>query len=126
MAIAKTSVTLLLVLAVAIVALLAFSAVPAAAAAPDVVGPGDGSVPFLCPSVGKGVANNADKKPTLGQLPTGDYTFLPGHNQAGAHANPMAFNTLSPGESPGPGNVPGPGHGNSDWSPIWPQANPVL
>ena len=104
---------------VALAAILMVGVTSALAGPPPVVGPGDGTTPFLCPSVGKGVANNADKKPTLGQLPDGSYTFLPGHNQAGAHANPHAFNTLSPGESPGPGN------GNSDWSPIWPQGNPV-
>ena len=57
MAIAKTSMALLLVLAVAIVALLAFSAVPAAAAAPPVVD-GSGGTPFLCPAVGAGVLNH--------------------------------------------------------------------
>lgn len=110
MAIAKTSMTLLLVLAVAIVALLAFSAVPAAAAAPAVVD-GSGGTAFLCPAVGAGVLNH---RPDAGELPNENYTFLPGHNQAGANASMNSNNTLGPGESPGPGN------GNTDWSPIWP------
>ncbi len=110
MTIAKSSVTLLVLLALAIVALLAFSAAPAAAAAPDVVGPGAGTA-FLCPDVGAGVLNH---RPDAGQLASGGNTFLPGHNQAGANANSNSNNTLGPGESPGPGN------GNSDWSPIWP------
>jgi hypothetical protein len=83
---------------------------------PEVVGHGDGTTPFLCPAVGAGILNHM---PDAGEIPNGNYTFLPGHNQAGAYANPNSFNTLSPGQSPGPGN------GNSDWSPIWPQANPV-
>ena len=93
----------------ALAALLVFGTGSALAAAPGVVGPGDG--PFLCPSVGAGYVNN---HPDAGQLPSGDYTFLPGNNQAGAHANANALNTLPAGESPGPGD------GNSDWSPIWP------
>ncbi len=109
MIIAKSSVTVLVLLAVAIVALPAFSAAPAAAA-PDVVGPGVGTA-FLCPDVGAGVLNH---RPDAGQLASGGYTFLPGHNQAGANANMNSNNTLGPGQSPGPGN------GNSDWSPIWP------
>lgn len=112
MAVAKTSMGVLVLLAFALVALLAFSAAPAAAAAPDVVGPGSGGA-FLCPDVGAGVLNH---RPDAGQLASGGYTFLPGHNQAGAKANMNAHNTLGPGESPGPGN------GNSDWSPIWPAA----
>ena len=110
MAIAKTSMALLLVLAVAIVALLAFSAVPAAAAAPEVVG-GGGETPFICVAVGAGVLNH---RPDAGALPNDNYTFLPGHNQAGAHVNANGVNPEGPGVSPGPGN------GNSDWSPIWP------
>jgi hypothetical protein len=93
----------------AVAALLLLGTGTAFAAAPDVVGPGNG--PFLCPSVGQGYVNN---HPDAGQLPDGSYTFLPGHNQAGANANGNALNTLPASESPGPGN------GNSDWSPIWP------
>jgi hypothetical protein len=101
---------LAIMLAVAVLAaLFVFGTSTAFAAAPDVVGPGDG--PFLCPSVGQGVLNH---RPDAGQLPNGSYTFLPGNNQAGAHANENALNTLPASQSPGPGG------GNSDWSPIWP------
>jgi hypothetical protein len=93
----------------ALAAFLVLGTGTAFAAAPDVVGPGSG--PFLCPSVGQGVVNN---RPDAGQLPDGSYTFLPGHNQAGANADESALNTLPASESPGPGD------GNSDWSPIWP------
>ena len=109
----RISITLVIVL-VGVIA----STTVALAAAPPVVGHGDGTTPFLCPAVGSGVLNSPLG---AGALPNtdGKYTFLPGHNQAGDHANPDSFNTLSPGQTPGPGN------GNSDWSPIWPQANPV-
>jgi hypothetical protein len=66
---------------------------------------------FLCPAVGKGVLNH---NPGAIVLPNDNYSFFPGNNQAGMHANNNARNTLGPGASPGPGN------GNSDWSPIWP------
>ncbi len=110
-----TTRTIGMVIAIAI-ALFAMQA-SALAAAPDVVGPGDGA--FLCPAVGDGVANadahNGDNGVTgVGTLASGDRTFLPGHNQAGANANSGATNTEGPGTSPGPGD------GNSDWSPIWP------
>jgi hypothetical protein len=104
--------TLALALAASLTVVAAFLVLgsgTALAAAPDVVGPGNG--PFLCPSVGQGVTNH---RPDAGQLPDGSYTFLPGHNQAGANANENALNTLPASQSPGPGN------GNSDWSPIWP------
>lgn len=110
MTIAKSPLVWPAILAAAILALLAFSVAPAAAAAPNVVDGSEGTA-FLCPDVGAGVLNH---RPDAGQLASGGYTFLPGHNQAGAHANPMSFNILGPGESPGPGG------GNSDWSPIWP------
>ncbi len=72
---------------------------------------------FLCPAVGN--ANAADHNGQgWGALPNGNFTFLPGNNQAGANANSKALNTLNPPDSPGPGN------GNSDWSPIWPGSNP--
>ena len=107
-------------LAAIAVAVLAMS-VSALAAPPEVVGPENGS--FLCPAVGDGVANadahNGDNGVTSFTLPgSGDQSFLPGHNQAGAKSNPTAHNTQGPGESPGPGN------GNSDWSPIWPAPTP--
>ena len=88
------------------------SASLAMAAAPPVDDGTDGSA-FLCPAVGAGVLNH---RPDAGALPNGNYTFLPGYNQAGDNANPNSNNTLGPGASPGPGN------GNSDWSPIWPPA----
>jgi hypothetical protein len=75
------------------------------------VGPGSGG-PFLCPIVGNETAA-AHNGQGWGMAYAG-YTFLPGNNQAGAHANWHSLNTLGPGESPGPGM------GNSDWSPIWP------
>ena len=100
----------ILVALTALAALMVFGTGSALAAAPAVVGPGDG--PFLCPSVGQGVLNH--NPGAGGPLPGDRYTFLPGNNQAGAHANVNALNTLPAPESPGPGN------GNSDWSPIWP------
>lgn len=105
MSIARSPVGWLTLLVLAFVALLAFSVAPAAAAAPNVVGPENGTA-FLCPAVG---GPNAG-----GPLVGGQNTFLPGHNQAGAHANAKSNNTQGPGQSPGPGN------GNSEWSPIWP------
>jgi hypothetical protein len=72
-----------------------------------------GADPFLCPAVGNETAAQANGK-GWGELPNDSYTFIPGNNQAGEHANENALNTLGPSESPGPGN------GNSDWSPIWP------
>lgn len=91
-------------------------------------GPGTGpNGEFLCPAVGAGVANadsnNGDHGVALindgNALPgSGDFSFLPGNNQAGANANSNALNTEGPGTSPGPGG------GNSEWSPIWPGDNP--
>jgi len=98
--------------AVALVAVLTIGVTAAFAGAPPVVDGSDGTA-FLCPAVG---GPNAG-----GGLPGGQNTFLPGHNQAGAHANENAWNTLGPGDSPGPGNVID-GTGNTDWSPIWPPA----
>jgi hypothetical protein len=71
------------------------------------------AAPFLCPAVGNETAADANGKGWNG-LPNENYTFIPGNNQAGEHANSNALNTLGPSESPGPGA------GNSDWSPIWP------
>lgn len=107
------TVGLLAAIAVAVLAM----QVSALAAPPDVVGPDNGV--FLCPAVGHGVtiadAHNGDNGvSTIGPIASGDQSFLPGHNQAGAKSNPTAHNTQGPGTSPGPGN------GNADWSPIWP------
>jgi hypothetical protein len=110
MALAKSPIAWLTLLAAMAIALLAFSASPAFAAAPPVVDGSSGTA-FLCPDVGAGVLNH---RPDAGQLASGGYTFLPGHNQAGANANMNSNNTLGPGASPGPGD------GNSEWSPIWP------
>lgn len=110
MTVARSPMVWLAFLAALALALLVFSATPALAAAPSVVDGSEGTA-FLCPDVGAGVLNH---RPDAGQLASGGYTFLPGHNQAGANANMNAFNTLGPGASPGPGD------GNSDWSPIWP------
>ena len=90
-------------------------------------GPGVGANgEFLCPAVGNGVENadghNGDNGVALindgNPIASGDYSFLPGNNQAGANADSKALNTKNPDASPGPGE------GNSDWSPIWPAANP--
>jgi hypothetical protein len=53
---------------------------------------------------------------TIGPIASGDQSFLPGNNQAGAHANGEALNTDGPGTSAGPGD------GNADWSPLWPNS----
>lgn len=68
---------------------------------------------FLCPAVGNANAAAHNGQEWFG-IASGDYSFLPGNNQAGAHANWNALNPLDPSQSPGPGG------GNSDWSPIWP------
>ena len=77
----------------------------ASAAQPD--GPATGpSGQFLCPAVGQGVPHST------GTLASGQQTFLPGNNQAGAHVNANALNIDNPGTTAGPGG------GNSDWSPM--------
>jgi len=108
---------MLIVIAVVVGAMAATQAV-ALAGPPE--GPATGpNGEFLCPAVGDGVTN-ADSHngengvSTIGPIGSGDQSFLPGNNQAGANANSEALNTEGPGTSPGPGN------GNSDWSPIWP------
>jgi hypothetical protein len=72
---------------------------------------------FLCPVVGDGVLNadahNGDNGVAAIQPPVGT-SFLPGNNQAGANANPKAYNAEGPGNpNAGPG-------ANPDFSPIWP------
>lgn len=96
--------------AVAVIGGAAFVLTATGASADPGVGPNG---EFLCPAVGNETAAEANGK-GWGELPNGNYTFLPGNNQAGNHANSNALNTEGPGDSPGPGN------GNSDWSPIWP------
>ena len=93
----------------------------ALAAPPEVVGPENGA--FLCPAVGHGVTNADERNgdngvSTIGPIGSGDQSFLPGKNQAGATSNANAHNAEGPGTSPGPGD------GNSDWSPIWPAPTP--
>ena len=85
----------------------------ALAGAPPVVDGSDGGA-FLCPAVGNDTAAENNGQGWGGPLPNDNYTFLPGHNQAGANADSNSNNTLGPGDSPGPGGA------NSDWSPLWP------
>lgn len=73
--------------------------------------------PFLCPVVGDGVLNADSRNGSNGVstiTPAVGTSLLPGQNQAGANANPNAFNTLNPSDP-----AAGPG-GNPDFSPIWP------
>jgi hypothetical protein len=108
--------------AVAIAALASAAIVATAgiAAAAQPSGPATGPEgQFLCPAVGAGVitadaANGSHSEVDTGTINSGQQTFLPGNNQAGAHVNSNALNTDNPGTTAGPGN------GNSDWSPIWP------
>ena len=81
-------------------------------------GPPADEAPFLCPAVGAGVLN-APFMTILGPIAGGQYSFLPGNNQAGAHANSHALNEVGPGQV-GSNGLAGPGKGNSAWSPIWP------
>ena len=91
----------------ALAALTVFGTGSALAAAPDVVGRDGLPVPVRR-------ARGPEPQPRRRPASQRQHTFLPGNNQAGAHANANALNTLPATESPGPGN------GNSDWSPIWP------
>jgi hypothetical protein len=113
----RKSLRRLIVMSAVVVAFAAMQGVALAAPPDGPVGPADGA--FLCPAVGHGVANadahNGDNGVSvIGPIGSGDYSFLPGNNQAGANANANAHNADGPGTSPGPGG------GNSDWSPIWP------
>jgi hypothetical protein len=108
--------TMMLLAAVA-AALVAMQASALAAPPEGPVGPENGA--FLCPAVGDGVEiadahNGENGVSVIGPIASGDQSFLPGNNQAGANSNVTAHNTEGPGSSPGPGD------GNSDWSPIWP------
>jgi hypothetical protein len=90
---------------------LAVSALTAAVASADAgVGPNG---EFLCPAVGNATAA-AHNGQGWGSITNGNYSFRPGNNQAGNHANSNALNTEGPSDSPGPGN-------NPDWSPLWPE-----
>lgn len=105
----KRSRRLLVVLGTVVGLLMATQAV--AWADPPPTGVGDEGQ-FLCPAVGNETAAEANGK-GWGALPNGNFTFLPGGNQAGAHVPDNALNADNPGASPGPGH-------NPDWSPIWP------
>ena len=103
---------------VALAAVLMVGVATAFAGAPDVVGGDSSTGYFLCPATGAGVLNS----PQLGAGPLpspDDYTFLPGHNQAGLHVN---VNGTNGNGLPSPTNDPG--DGNTYWSPIW-NANPL-
>lgn len=70
---------------------------------------------FLCPIVGAGVlnadANNGDHGVEAIEPPAGT-SLLPGNNQAGANANPSAYNAFG---GPSAGNTPG----TPGFTPIW-------
>lgn len=107
----------LIVMSAIVIAFAAMQGVALAGPPDGPVGPDDGV--FLCPAVGAGVANayahnGENGVSVIGQIGSGAYSFLPGNNQAGAHANSESYNVDGPGDSPGPGG------GNSYWSPIWP------
>jgi hypothetical protein len=104
------------VLGFALGGVVATAGIASAAPSGPATGP-DGQ--FLCPAVGAGVANadvhNGDHAETdTGTIASGQETFLPGNNQAGAHVNDNALNSDNPGTTAGPGG------GNRDWSPLWP------
>jgi hypothetical protein len=71
--------------------------------------------PFLCPIVGDGVQNadarNGDNGVEAINPPAGT-SLLPGNNQAGANANPEAYNEFG---GPDAGNTPG----TPGFTPIW-------
>ena len=71
--------------------------------------------PFLCPIVGAGV-NNADAQNGDNGVqaisPPAGTSLLPGNNQAGANANPQAYNEFG---GPDAGNTPG----TPGFTPIW-------
>jgi hypothetical protein len=71
---------------------------------------------FICPVVGEGVLNNAEK---LGSnaFPGGGATFTPGKERAGDHAN---MNALNENGTPSLTNRPG----ADGFTPIWNPANP--
>jgi hypothetical protein len=89
----------------------------------SIVSAGPPQPPFLCPVVGDGNgqdlgvinadAKNGDHGVVAIRPPVGT-SQLPGKNQAGAHANPNAYNTKNPDDP-----TAGPGH-NPEFSPIWP------
>jgi hypothetical protein len=76
---------------------------------------GASAEPFLCPIVGDGVLNadahNGDNGVAAITPPAGT-SLLPGNNQAGANANPNAYNAFG---GPTAGNTPG----SPGFTPIW-------
>ena len=91
--------------------------VGAPSASADDTGVGGGGE-FLCPIVGDGVliadvSNGDNGVSTIAPAP--GVSLLPGHNQAGNHANSNALNDSPPNDP----NA-GPGGGNSGFGAIWP------
>ena len=71
--------------------------------------------PFLCPVVGDGVLNadaNNGANGVQAIAPAAGTSLLPGKNQAGANANPEAYNEFG---GPEAGNTPG----TPGFTPIW-------
>jgi hypothetical protein len=71
--------------------------------------------PFLCPIVGPGVINADSHNGDNGVQtisPAAGTSLLPGNNQAGANANPNAYNAFG---GPTAGNTPG----TAGFTPIW-------
>lgn len=89
-------------------AMLGGSAIASADEPDGPVEPGDADA-FLCPVVGDGVSN-ADAIDSFA-IASGT-SFLPGNNQAGAHADSSSYSSEGPGTSDGPGDP--------DYTPIWP------
>ena len=106
-------ISILLVLSLVIVGMLSTASMVAAGKSDGPVGPGDDDA-FLCPWVGNAnaAAHNGQGWIVIGDEGQG-WSFFPGNNQAGAHANPNSWNDVGPGASKGPSN-------DINWSPIWP------
>ena len=72
--------------------------------------------PFLCPVMGQGALSapglNGSSVNSVGALPSGAATIVPGNNQAGTSANPSAYNAFG---GPSATNVPG----TPGFTPIW-------
>jgi hypothetical protein len=71
--------------------------------------------PFLCPIVGDGLLNADTRNGDNGVqaiTPAAGTSLLPGNNQAGAKANPEAYNEFG---GPDAGNTPG----TPGFTPIW-------
>jgi hypothetical protein len=113
----RRALTVVVVMTALVLAIVGTGSIAMAAKPTGPVGPGDGGA-FLCPAVGNETAASHNGQ-GWGPLPEqfeGSYTFLPGNNQSGAHANPNGYGAENPDTSTGPGN------GNSGWGPIWPGA----